>query len=68
MPIYEYKCRKCGNGFEVYRSKLPEFYLKIYKTNKAAQCPSCKTEDVIFVKTIGLEEAIACGKTDGGFG
>ena len=37
MPIYEYKCEKCGNSFEklVFGSdKEPVF------------CPECKAEDV----------------------
>ena len=37
MPIYEYKCEKCGNSFEklVFSSdKEPVF------------CPECKAEDV----------------------
>jgi len=34
MPIYEYKCKKCGNIFEVLQS-----------TNKIKEiCPKCKGE------------------------
>ncbi|MDA8053768.1 MAG: hypothetical protein M0012_06440 [Deltaproteobacteria bacterium] len=68
MPIYQYKCQKCGKDFEVYQGKLSKFYRKIVKTKKEVQCPSCKTKDVILAKKVELKEAIACGKTDGGFG
>ncbi|MHB8231373.1 MAG: FmdB family zinc ribbon protein [bacterium] len=68
MPIYKYKCQKCGSDFEVYKSKLSEFYWKNVKKKKTEQCPYCKAENIIVTKKIGLKEAIACGKTGGGFG
>jgi putative FmdB family regulatory protein len=35
MPIYEYKCRECGNEFEE---------LTFAKTSDPVPCPSCKSE------------------------
>ena len=35
MPIYEYKCRKCGNDFE----------LLVFKTTVAA-CPKCQSQEL----------------------
>ena len=37
MPIYEYKCRGCGNEFEAF--VLPQ-------SPGAPKCPSCKSEDL----------------------
>ncbi len=37
MPIYEYKCRGCGNEFEAF--VLPQ-------SPGAPQCPSCKSQDL----------------------
>jgi putative FmdB family regulatory protein len=36
MPIYEYKCRRCGHRFE---------YLVLSST-PAAKCPSCNKKDL----------------------
>lgn len=33
MPIYEYKCRKCGTKFE--------FLQKMGATNEGVTCPKC---------------------------
>ena len=68
MPIYQYKCQKCGNNFEVYQSKLSEFYLKLFKAKKEIKCPSCNAKDIVIAKKVELDEAIACGKTSGRFG
>jgi len=35
MPIYEYKCRNCGNLFE-----------KIVKLNESPDCPDCDSSDL----------------------
>ncbi|MGA0935256.1 MAG: FmdB family zinc ribbon protein [Pseudohongiellaceae bacterium] len=35
MPIYEYKCRNCGNLFE-----------KIVKLNESPDCPECDSSDL----------------------
>jgi putative FmdB family regulatory protein len=37
MPIYEYRCRGCGNDFEKY---LP-------RTTAAVACPACASDDVM---------------------
>ena len=37
MPIYEYRCRKCGEKFEL---KLGFFH-----TRKSIKCPKCGDED-----------------------
>ncbi len=37
MPIYEYKCRACGQEFEA---------LVLPASKSAAACPSCKSEDL----------------------
>ena len=37
MPIYEYKCRGCGNEFEAF--VLPQ-------SPGAPQCPSCRSTDL----------------------
>jgi len=34
MPIFEYKCRKCGHQFE---------HLVVPSTTKAAACPKCRS-------------------------
>jgi|WetSurMetagenome_2_1015567.scaffolds.fasta_scaffold02263_12 putative FmdB family regulatory protein len=36
MPIYEYKCQKCGAKFEIRRS--------INENDKDIKCPKCETE------------------------
>ena len=35
MPIYEYKCKKCGAEFEA-----------LVRNNQTPECPECKTTDV----------------------
>ena len=37
MPIYEYKCRGCGNEFEA---------LILPQSPGAPKCPSCRSEDL----------------------
>ncbi len=37
MPIYEYKCRGCGNEFEAF--VLPQ-------SKGAPQCPTCQGQDL----------------------
>ena len=36
MPLYEYRCRQCGNAFE---------YLVLHSSPQA-QCPSCSGQDL----------------------
>lgn len=35
MPIYEYRCRKCGNEFELMR--------RITQMDAQAPCPACRS-------------------------
>ena len=37
MPIYEYKCRGCGNEFEA---------LLMPKSKEPPKCPSCQSEEL----------------------
>jgi putative FmdB family regulatory protein len=37
MPIYEYKCRKCGEKFEEYRG--------VYESDTEVRCPKCGSQD-----------------------
>jgi putative FmdB family regulatory protein len=36
MPIYEYKCQKCGEKFEQ--------RVGFFHTNKSTKCPKCGSE------------------------
>ena len=38
MPIYEYGCKKCGNGFELMRP--------LADRDKASKCPSCGSRSI----------------------
>ena len=38
MPIYEYKCHKCGERFELRRS--------MSDSDRDAKCPKCDAENV----------------------
>ena len=35
MPVYEYKCQKCGKKFELLQ--------KLGATNEGVKCPQCNT-------------------------
>ena len=37
MPIYEYKCNKCGEKFEL--------RLGFFHNKKSIKCPKCSSED-----------------------
>ena len=37
MPIYEYRCRKCKETFEVMQ--------KVSEDNKGLRCPNCETDE-----------------------
>lgn len=53
MPIYEYKCSKCGNIFEklVFASDQEEKFV----------CPSCGDQDAC-----RLMSSFSCGSSSGG--
>jgi len=36
MPVYEYRCQRCGTSFE---------YLRLH-SSPAAQCPACSGQDL----------------------
>ena len=38
MPIYEYRCKKCGEKFEL--------YLGIFHNRKSLKCPKCGENDL----------------------
>jgi len=38
MPIYTYKCKKCGKTFD--------FLAGVGRGNEKPQCPKCKTREV----------------------
>lgn len=38
MPVYSYKCKKCGQNFDI--------LVKGSGQENKLQCPSCKSEDV----------------------
>ena len=38
MPIYEYKCRKCGSSFELLR--------RMSDSDRDLVCPECRSEAV----------------------
>ena len=38
MPIYEYRCRRCGETFEKLRS--------MKDADKSLRCPKCNAEEV----------------------
>lgn len=38
MPLYEYRCQKCGTSFEMLR--------RIQDADRDVECPQCKSEQV----------------------
>ena len=67
MPLYEYKCPKCGLKFELLRS--------FRQANEGVSCPRChsaaerllsafvshSTDDMGFTKTLGGSSCSSCG-------
>ncbi len=53
MPIYEYKCNKCGNSFE--QIVFPS------DDEKDFQCPSCGEKDIC-----RMVSAFSCGSSGSG--
>ena len=67
MPIYEYKCPECQNGFEILCRSLT-------KSDRFEICPECGCEKATrVVSRIGSVRAVhegnpsSCGTTDSGF-
>lgn len=64
MPIYEFKCSKCGKEFE---------RLMFASDTSRPECPVCGSEDTskilsVFSCTgIDYQAHSSCGKTSGGF-
>ena len=40
MPLYDYKCQKCGKGFALVMSVKEKETVKV-------KCPKCDAEDII---------------------
>ena len=58
MPIFEFKCKNCGEKFE----KL------VFSTDKdKIKCPKCKSEDVSKVFSVFASKGASSGCTSTGF-
>jgi putative FmdB family regulatory protein len=62
MPIYEYRCRKCGEVFER--------FLKVNERGDSLTCPYCgehKPEKILsrFSSSKGSESSSSCGPAGG---
>src|SRR5579872_3095923 len=51
MPLYEYRCRKCGKSFELLR--------RMHDSDRDLQCPEC--ESVEIERQISTFSAGGCG-------
>jgi len=38
MPLYQYRCRKCGKTFELLR--------RMQEADRDLKCPECQAEDI----------------------
>jgi putative FmdB family regulatory protein len=38
MPLYEYRCRKCGKSFEMLR--------RMQDADRDLECPECRSEEI----------------------
>lgn len=38
MPMYEYRCRKCGNRYEMLR--------KMQDADRDLECPACQSQEI----------------------
>lgn len=64
MPIYEYRCGKCGNEFESFVWSLREA--------ESVECPRCGSKDVkkllsSFASKASLSAVLGSGCGTGGF-
>lgn len=50
MPIYDYKCRECGNRFEL-----------LVKPGEKVRCPACSASEV--ERFFPLSAAVSTGRT-----
>jgi len=62
MPIYEYRCRKCGEIFER--------FMKINEKGDSLACPRCgekKPEKILssFSPSAGSDQSSSCNSTGG---
>lgn len=58
MPIYEYKCHKCSNLFDVFQS--------ICATNENLNCPSCgESKPERIFSTFGTRSASSSASSGG---
>jgi len=58
MPIYEYRCKGCGNTFE---------YLAFSSSEPAPACPECQCEDVEKLMSAGAIRPQGVPTGAGGF-
>lgn len=59
MPIYEYRCRKCGEKFEL--------RLGFFHNKKNIKCPKCGTDDPERVYSPFITESSGGSCSSGGF-
>ena len=55
MPLYEYRCEKCGTSFEMLR--------RIQDADRDVECPQCKSEQV--ERLLSAFAAGGCGTSPG---
>jgi putative FmdB family regulatory protein len=60
MPIYEYRCLKCGEKFEEFR--------RISEADQKAKCPKCQSEETERFLSSFASVSVASGSCGGGSG
>ncbi len=58
MPLYEYRCKKCGLEFELLR--------RVSDEDEETKCPKCRSKSV--ERVLSRFSAGKCGPSRGGFG
>ena len=53
MPIYEYKCKKCGEKFDAYRPFIG--------SDKSVKCPKCGSKAPERLMSIFSSKGSSCG-------